>query len=147
MSQRRTIQNSLPMLVTTVTRHRTPIFEQPELAHEAIDRIYRIQKLHPFHIFGFVIMPDHVHLLLTVVKPYTISQFMNSYKTGLTFDIGIGPLWQRRYHIRIVRKMYGALQYIHANPVRANLVDTPDSYPWSSASGKYDVSRIPSDFM
>ncbi len=101
------------MFVTTNTKNRRPVFANPAHASEAIDLLYRLQNLHPFLLFGFVIMPDHCHFLLNVPAPYTISKLMNAYKTGLTFDIGIGAFWQPRFDVRIPNNGHAALQYIH----------------------------------
>lgn len=143
MTQRHPFQNDVLMFVTTNTKNRTPIFENPTYASEAIDCLYRLQGIHPFLIFGFVIMPNHCHFLLNIPAPYTISKCMNAYKTGLTFDIGIGPLWQARYDVRVPDDGWATLRYIHENPVQAGLAATAADYRWSSASGRYDVSALP----
>lgn len=131
------------MLITTVTLNRNPVFKDPVMAREAIDRLYRIQSLHPFFIYGFVIMPDHCHFLLKVLPPFTVSRLMNSYKSGLTFDTGIPKLWQPRFHIRIIERDVGkVLWYIHLNPVKKGLAESVEAYPWSSASGKWDVTEF-----
>ena len=87
-------------------------------------------------------MPDHIHLFMKVNKPYTISKIMNVYKSGLTFNIGIKKLWQARFDIRIVKDANNVIQYIHMNPVKAELVSKPEDYPWSSASGKWDTDHL-----
>ncbi len=142
MTQRHPIRNDVLMFVTTNTKDRRPIFANPAYASEAVDCLYRLQGIHPFFLFGFVIMHNHCHFLLNIPAPYTISQFMNSYKTGLTFDIGIGPLWQPRYDLRVPDDGWSTLRYIHENPVKAGLAASADAYRWSSASGKYDVSVL-----
>ena len=54
-------------------------------------------------------------------------------------NIGKGPIWQPRFHMRLPENAGAALRYIHQNPVKAGLVDCPLDYPWSSASGKWDI--------
>ncbi len=142
MTQEHAFQNDLPMFVTTNTKSRRPVFANPAYASEAIDLLYRLQGLHPFFIFGFVIMPDHCHFLVNVPAPYGISKLMNAYKTGLTFDLGIGPFWQPRFHVISPDNCGETLRYIHQNPVRAGLASSPEAYPWSSASGKYDITQL-----
>jgi putative transposase len=142
MTQRHPIQNDAIMLVTTNVIHRLPYFDDSARAREAVECLYRTQSIHPFFLYGFVIMPDHCHFLVHVPSPNTVSKVMNSYKSGLTFDLGIPKLWQRRFHIRIAKKPFGALRYIHMNPVRAGFCDIPEDYPWSSASGRWDISSL-----
>ncbi len=142
MTQLHPFQNDVLMFVTTNTSRRRQIFANPAYASEAIDCLYRLQGLHPFLIFGFVIMPDHCHFLLNVPAPYTISKLMNAYKSGLAFDLGIGAFWQARFDLRIPDNGYATLKYIHENPVEVGLSESPEAYRWSSASGKYDVSTL-----
>ncbi|MDD4319088.1 MAG: transposase [Candidatus Peribacteraceae bacterium] len=145
MAQYRTVVNGVPMIVTTVTKYREPFFVDPAIAREAVETLYRTKALHPFVLHGFVIMPDHCHLLVCVPKPETISRFMNVFKSGLTFNTGIPQIWQRRFHIKTARKKEQIfLRYIHNNPVVAGLVERPETYPWSSACGKWNVDPFPS---
>ncbi len=140
MTQRHPIQNDQMMLVTTITKGRIPYFADPAIAREAVEAIYRTQHLHAFFLFGFVIMPDHCHILINVPPPETISMVMKSYKSSVVFSAGLGPIWQQRFHILLPTDPWKALDYIHLNPVRAGLVDQIIDYPWSSGSGKWDVS-------
>ena len=142
MSQRHPIQNDVNMLVTTVTLNRLPIFSCPEHAREAVEALYRVQSLHPFFLYGFVIMPDHCHFLLKVPPPETVSKIMNIYKSGMTFNVGISKMWQASFHIRFLEDPVFALHYVHANPVRKGLSETPEDYAWSSACGKWDVTEF-----
>lgn len=119
-----------------------PIFSNPTFAREAIDTLYRVQVSHPFFLFGFVIMPDHCHFLLNVPEPGKISNIMSVYKSGVTFNTGLKKVWQARFHIREIKNPQEALKYIFLNPVRKSLVEEPEKYPWSSASGKWDVSEF-----
>jgi len=141
MSQRHPIQNDAPMLITTNVRNRERIFYDDAFARTAIEAIYSTQEINPFFLYGFVIMPDHCHLLLRVPSPGTVSQLMNAYKRKVSFEVG-RPLWQPRFHIRIPNNPQAALQYIHMNPVRADIVKISTTYPWSSASGRWDVSAF-----
>ncbi|MEI8229985.1 MAG: transposase [Candidatus Peregrinibacteria bacterium] len=145
MNQRHFIQNNSTMLVTTNTLDRRPIFAKPAIAKEAIDCLYRTQQFHPFFLYAFVIMPDHCHLLMRVPEPATISRVMNAFKSGLTFDTGIGKMWQQRFYISLADDPAEAKHYIHMNPVKAGLVENPQDYPWSSACGRWDISPLELD--
>ena len=142
MSQRHPVQNDVPMLITTNVADRKPMFRNPAFAREAIDVLYRVQELRPFFLFGFVVMPDHCHFLLNVPEPGSVSTIMKHYKMGVSHSIGLGPIWQPRFHMRIVRNIGKALRYVHLNPVRAGLAEHAEGYPWSSASGQWDVKEL-----
>ncbi len=130
------------MLITTVTLHRQPMFSNPAYAREAIECLYRVKRIREFLLHGFVIMPDHCHFLIRVEAPETIARVMNAYKSGLTFDLGVPRLWQRRYHIRLIFDGQAALKYVHDNPVKQGLSKTATGYPWSSASGKWIIDEF-----
>jgi len=66
----------------------------------------------------------------------------NTYKSGLSHQLGLGPVWQPRYHLRLPQRPWEALAYIHANPVQAGIVVNAADYPWSSAGGRFDISPI-----
>ena len=132
------------MFITTNVHHKKPIFLDAAYACEAVQALYRVQEHHPFDLYGFVIMPDHCHFLMTVPWPESISRIMKVYKMGLTFQLGIGAFWQSRFHMIIPKDGRGVLRYIHQNPVKAGLVKEAEKYPWSSASGKWKVSEFES---
>lgn len=134
------------MFVTTNIRYRDALFVEPAYAREAIEVLYRVQELHPFFLYGFVIMPDHCHFLMSVPGPGSISTIMNRFKMGVSHSIGKGSIWQPRFYITFPEEPSKALQYIYQNPVREELVELPEHYPWSSASGKWDVSDLPDEW-
>jgi putative transposase len=142
MTQRHSIQYGHIMLVTTVLKDRRKLFYNPAFAREAVECLYRTMEIHPVFLHGFAVMPDHIHLLIHPIEPMNVSLFMNRYKTNISRSISIGPIWQRRFHVRIANDAFAALDYIHHNPCLDGLCDSPDQYPWSSASGMWDVSPL-----
>ena len=95
---------------------------------------------HGFLLFGYVVMPDHVHALLAVISG-SVSGIMHQWKRSsaqlLQKARGMrGPLWQARYFdfiCRRTRDVANKLDYIHDNPVKAGLVRHRDEWCWSSA--------------
>ena len=93
-----------------------------------------------YQLHAFVIMPNHVHLLVT---PHVSARRWLGPLKGFTaheanrlLDRRREPFWQDESYDRVVRseeefRRIGA--YIENNPVRAGLAPTPDSFPWSSA--------------
>ncbi|MBI3332273.1 transposase [Candidatus Peregrinibacteria bacterium] len=140
MSQRHSTQNETIMLITTNIKSRRPLFQNPAYAREAIETLYRVQERYPFS-YGFVVMPDHCHFLMSVPEPGSISKIMNIYKGIVSSNIGLGPIWQPRFHVLIPKKPQEALRYVALNPVRKKLVENIEDYPWSSACGKWDVAE------
>lgn len=130
------------MFVTTNVSERRPLFADSSIARETVEHLYRVQELHPFFLYAFVVMPDHCHFLLNVPPPGSISRIMNVFKSGLSFQIGGGRVWQPRFHLSIPEHASRVVDYIHLNPVRRRLCVCPEEYPWSSACGKWDVSTL-----
>ncbi len=142
MTQRHPIQNEQMMFVTTVTKDRYPYFVDDAFARESVEALYRTQLVHAFFLFSFVVMPDHVHILVKIPAPEKISTVIKSYKLSVSRGIGNGVLWQPRFYVIIPNNPWKILSYIHHNPVVAGIVDDPKKYRWSSASGLWDVSRM-----
>jgi putative transposase len=87
-------------------------------------------------LFAFVIMPDHIHLILKVNAPLTISSFVKRLKTHVAHVLANGPMWEHSFWSETIDSMHlfhQKLIYTHENPVRAGLVQVAEEYPWSSA--------------
>jgi len=114
-----------------------------------------VRQRYGFALLGYVIMPEHVHLLineLTTMPPARIIQVfkqrvsrrMRGKKRGgsgqmeLPFaevDREMRRFWQRRYYdfnVYTEKKLWEKLDYMHVNPVRQKLVKHPRDWPWSS---------------
>ncbi|KAA3632577.1 MAG: hypothetical protein DWP97_10725 [Calditrichaeota bacterium] len=108
-----------------------------ELLAESLD-FYAI-KYH-VKIIGYVFMPSHIHLLLIINGEY-LSGFMRDFKKYISQksikELGIhrNHIWKPRFDRVAVytEKVFRTkLEYIHKNPVRANLVENMESWKWSS---------------
>jgi len=92
-----------------------------------------------FQVHDFVVMPDHVHLLITVGGDLTIEKAMQYIKGGFSFrlkkELGyLGEVWQRGFSEVRVHDRQSFLryrEYIAQNPVKAGLVDSPETFPYS----------------
>jgi len=101
-----------------------------------------------FLLFGYVVMPDHLHLLMAPFRA-GLQDGMHRLKMRTGRRIRRirgehGPFWQPRYFDFILRRVgdfWDKLQYIHENPVHARLVASPEEWPWSSASHYARKSR------
>jgi len=91
-----------------------------------------------FELHDFVIMPDHVHLLLTLSGDIALEKAMQFIKGGFSFrlkrELGYsGEVWQRGFSDHRVndgRSFENHRRYIAENPVKAGLVSAPEEYPW-----------------
>jgi putative transposase len=91
-----------------------------------------------FELHDFVVMPDHVHLLLTIDLGMTIEKAMQLIKGRFSYrlshEIGYkGEVWQRGFsEVQVMgRESFDKHRvYIAENPVKAGLVDSPEKYPF-----------------
>jgi len=110
---------------------------------------YRAQG--KFRLHEFVVMPDHVHLLLTIGCDLTIERAMQFIKGGFAFRAGreLGfraPVWQKGFsEIRVldVNAFQRVGEYIRKNPVRRNLVSEASEFPHSSACVGIELDPMP----
>ena len=93
--------------------------------------------------FGFVLMPDHLHVLLQQEgEGDRVARCMEAFKkfSSLRFKpVSYPPLrlWQAGYDDVFVpgsRSVWTKIKYMHKNPVKSGLVESPESYAWSSAA-------------
>jgi len=99
-----------------------------------------------------MVMPEHVHLLLTEPEQEILAVAMPAIKQSVSRRRG-GRLWQPRYHdfnVWSAKKRIEKLRYIHRNPVRRGLVANPEDWEWSSyqhyLTGKAGVVEIESQW-
>ena len=88
-----------------------------------------------FYIVGYVVMPEHVHLLVSEPVNAPLSKAIHALKLSVSKLSPQRPFWQARYYDFNVfsgRKHVEKLRYIHRNPVRRGLVDKPLDWRWSS---------------
>jgi putative transposase len=127
-----------------------------------IDATLAALTKHQFHLWAYVIMPDHVHLLVWPTNPvYDISDFLRSVKKSVANRAiaylkreapgGLSQLQDRQpngqVHYRFWQPgggydrnlvdavaIHAMIDYIHANPVRKGLAAQPEEWFWSSAA-------------
>src|SRR2546428_3619297 len=82
--------------VTTVTWKRTPIFRQHASAQVMVDVLKHYAEQGKFVLHEFVIMPDHLHLLLTPAKDISLERALQVIKGGFSYRLGQkhGPGWE-----------------------------------------------------
>jgi putative transposase len=137
--------------VTAVTANRRRLFQIDSAAQLMLDvlRIYRAQE--KFSLHAFVIMPDHLHLLLTPAPDVSLERALQFIKGGFSFRLkNKRDVWEHSFNevqILSAKKFQAFRRYIDENPVRSRLVDSEEAYPYSSAGLSAQVDPIPSHFQ
>lgn len=100
----------------------------------------KYKKKHGFLLYGFCLMPNHIHLVGEPKQPTNMGRFMQVLSRSYTGYFNkrynkVGHLWQGRFKSKVIVKdnyFIDCIHYIELNPVRANLVKAAYEYCWSS---------------
>ena len=133
---RASVENQI-YLITFTTFQRTPIFSEFRSSQTLAKCIQSPGVAKGSEVLCWVIMPDHVHLLLRLGKGDTLGNFVLRLKSSSTRKLGCSsPIWARAYHDRAIRReedILPAARYIVANPLRCGLTKKVGDYPyWNS---------------
>ena len=124
--------------VTTVTARRQPLFRHNRAAVLLMETMLHYQAQRKYRLHGFVIMPDHLHVLITPACDISLERAVQLIKGGFSYRLKSRcPVWQESFtnhRIRDVVDFEQHVEYIHKNPVRAGLVLEAAQYPYSSAT-------------
>jgi putative transposase len=126
---------------TTKTSMGRPLLQSERSAGLLIDVLRSLVAARKLELHDFVIMPDHVHLLMTVGAETTIEKIMQLIKGRFSFRLRKefdypGEVWQHGYsEVRVDDQVsFSRSQaYIAENPVKAGLVQTPEQFPYCYA--------------
>jgi putative transposase len=115
-----------------------------------------VRRRHGFRLVGYVVMPEHVHLLISepaeknpskilqVLKQKVARALLKRQRRATSAQLALpfegsqaeeAHFWQRRFYdfnVWSEKKLKEKLEYMHANPVQRKLVHHPGDWPWSS---------------
>ena len=117
-------------LVTAVTINRQPIFASFDAARTLIGTLHAAQASGHAQTLAFVVMPDHLHWLLSLGSGADLTAEVQSVKSVSAHLLG-GKVWQRGFHDRAIRReedLPAVARYVVANPVRAGLSKRAGAY-------------------
>ena len=120
--------------------NREPIFYTEADYHYYLSKLKEATSKHGCACHAYVLMTNHVHLLLTPETECSISKAIQVlgryYVQYFNYTYGrTGTLWEGRYKSTLVdseQYLLTCYRYIELNPVRAQMVEHPSEYPWSS---------------
>jgi putative transposase len=123
--------------VTFCCYHRRPLFTTDNSKHIFESALVRVRGKFGLRVFAYVVMPEHVHLLLSETQQQTLADALKSLKQGVSRRL-IGDaehFWQKRYYdfnVRNHAQFVEKLHYIHQNPVKRGLCERAEDWQWSS---------------
>ena len=128
--------SDLTFFVTASLRDRQLLFADDAAAKIVLDSLQFFRAHGEIELYGYVIMPDHVHFVVRPVSPLTLPNMMRRFKTYTAHTIGAGAIWEDGYHSEVLTHagiVKQKLNYIHENPVRQKLATKAENFRWSSA--------------
>ncbi|MDA2914039.1 transposase [Acidobacteriia bacterium AH_259_A11_L15] len=137
--------------VTTDTWRRRALFRKAAAARIVEAKLLEYRDKGFFRIHSYVIMPDHLHLLLTPGNSTTLEKALQLIKGGSAHEIGKKlkarfPVWRAGFTEHLIRDKVDYdrhVRYIESNPVKARLTSRPADYAFCSAKGKYKLDLWP----
>ncbi len=128
-------QSKQSHFVTFSCYHRQPRLTLEATCRAFLEALERMRRTRGIRLYGYVLMPEHVHLLLSEPERGLLCGALQALKISVTRRAGGGTLWQRRYYNRNVNdhaEFVEKLRYLHRNPVARGLCARPEEWPWSS---------------
>ena len=141
--------------ITTSCYRRLALLANPLLCDRLLEVLESVRRRYRFVVVGYVVMPEHLHLLLGEPERGDPSKVMQAIKQGFArrslgklraagdprqdslwnTALDAGHIWQARFYDFVVfteHKRVEKLRYMHRNPVRRGLVLEPQQWEWSS---------------
>src|SRR5277367_6606834 len=141
--------------ITTSCYQRRPLLGTPRSRDLFLEVMEQIRQRHQFVVIGYVVMPEHVHLLFTEPERGDPSLVLAALKQNFahrllremraatsvpagplwTTPVAAGHIWQSRFYDFVIftdKKRVEKLRYMHRNPVARGLVRKPEEWFWSS---------------
>ena len=142
--------------LTTSCYHRRPLLGTPRRRDRFLKTLEEVRARYGFIVVGYVVMPEHIHLLISEPERGTPSTVMQVLKQRFARQVlgewrrrgkpeqgslwqeafAEGHIWQKRFYDFVVRseaKKMEKLRYMHHNPVKRRLVLEPEQWNWSSS--------------
>jgi REP-associated tyrosine transposase len=127
------------------------MFVKPEWAEIVERKIFEYRDKSEYLVHRYVVMLDHIHVILTPRETTTLERAAQLIKGGSSHEIGekFGtkfPVWQPGFAQHLVRDQadYDShVRYIDMNPVKRGLASRPEEYPFCSAYGGYRLDPWP----
>lgn len=144
--------------ITFSCYQRLPLLAVAQSRDVLVRGLDQVRQEYNFKLVGYVVMPEHVHLLISEPSRCSPSTVLKMLKQRTSHQLRhefrasdrSSPFWQHRFYDFNVwsrKKKTEKLSYMHANPLKRHLVEDPKDWPWSSYSfyqGRGDV-LIPID--
>jgi putative transposase len=127
--------------VTFSCYRRLPRLLDDRVSGMFVESLERTRRSYGLRVYGYVVMPEHVHLLVSEPEVAVLARAIQALKISVArremfySTEGDATFWQKRYYdhnVRSYESFVEKLCYIHRNPVKRELVERPEDWRWSS---------------
>ncbi|MHB8390141.1 MAG: REP-associated tyrosine transposase [Acidobacteriaceae bacterium] len=124
--------------ITCSCYQRRPFLHAADRRDLFLQILEETRQNYQFAVTGYVVMPEHFHLLVSEPERGTLSLVMQVLKQRYSksiHDKAEKQFWQRRFYdfnVWTDAKHIEKLRYMHRNPIKRGLVEEPDEWAWSS---------------
>jgi putative transposase len=133
-------QSKQTHFVTFSCYHRMPRLLDDRVRCIFVESLERTRRNYALRVYGYVVMPEHVHLLVSEPEVSDLATAIQSLKISVArrdkfYRAERATFWQKRYYdhnVRSYESFVKKLRYIHRNPVKRGLVEKPGDWKWSS---------------
>jgi len=135
---------------------RQPFLRTPGARNIFVSRLAKLREYYSFRLIGYVVMPEHVHMLISETPALCPSSVLQVLKRNVASDLkdqieDHPRFWERRFYdfnVYSASKRREKLDYMHLNPYKRGLVQHPRDWPWSSFLNYQDgkTGLIPIDY-
>jgi putative transposase len=148
---KRFYETNAAYFLTTNTENKAAIFGDSRNCKILLVTLEYFKLVLDYRLYGFCIMPDHLHLVIHPVGIYNFSYIMKMIKGSFTrrlnkVDGKIGKIWQKGFYDECIRDslhLLRVLEYMHNNPLKAGLVHEPEQYLYSSYNHYFQAAYQP----
>jgi putative transposase len=121
--------------VTFSCFHRCGYLVDPAARDLFEDALAKVHTRYRLDVVGYVVMPEHVHLLVGEPGRGLLAGALQGLKLSVARRVRKQPFWLPRYYdfnVLTEKKRLEKLNYIHWNPMKRGLVERPEDWRWSS---------------
>jgi putative transposase len=116
------------------------VFRESDDFEFYLRQLKRYKRKYSFRLYGYCLMPNHIHLVGEPIIPEKLSKLMQCLQRSYTAYYNkkydkVGHLWQGRFKSKLIvkdRYLIDCIAYVEQNPVRASLVRNLKEYEFSS---------------
>jgi len=152
---KRYYETNAAYFLTTNTDNNISVFNDAKKCKILLVTLEYFKLVLDYRLYGFCIMPTHLHLVMHPFGVYNYSYIMKMIKGSFTRKLNkasgtMGKIWQKGFYDEYIRDelhLLKVLEYMHNNPIKAGLVHAPEEYPYSSYNHYFENAYQPTHIL